>query len=452
MNPLPKSFGAQEFGDVELGDVRRTRRLVALADACACAPGHALPDKFHDPSGYQGALRLLRSPHVTHAAVLAPHQARTLDRAEAHTGTVLIVHDTTDLDFSGHRTLAPQLGPIGNGGGRGLLCHNSLAVDSGTGEILGLVAQQLHVRVPVGKNESRGTKRARATRESRLWTRALDEIGPAPGANRWVHVADRGADAFEFVSRLARTGERFVVRAQHDRSLGPGAKLFATARATPPVGAWELELPPTRARAGCRAQVRASLTTVTVPPPHNRKGEYPALPIRVHVVRVWEPDPGAGADPVEWLLLTSEPVTDVPGLRRVAHWYRTRWVIEEYHKGLKTGAGIERLQLDPRGALDPAIGVLSVVAVALVNLRQLASGSGGADRPAHEVVPGRWVEVLSTWRYKAPRALSAEAFVQALARLGGWIPRKQPPGWLVLWRGWTRLHAFLEFEAAIPKM
>ncbi len=78
-----------------------------------------------------------------------------------------------------------------------------------------------------------------------------------------------------------------------------------------------------------------------------------------------------------------------------------------------------------------------MVAVALVNLRRLASGLGAADRPAHEVVPGRGVEVLCTWRDKTPRALSAGAFVQALARLGGWIPRKQPPGWVVLWRGWN---------------
>ncbi|WP_162671283.1 transposase DNA-binding-containing protein [Gemmata massiliana] len=55
------------------GDVRRVRRLVALAYACLGAPDQALPNKLHDPGGSQGALRLLRSPHVTHPAVLDPH-------------------------------------------------------------------------------------------------------------------------------------------------------------------------------------------------------------------------------------------------------------------------------------------------------------------------------------------------------------------------------------------
>ena len=84
MSPNPTSFGGREFGDVDLGDARRTRRLVAVADACLAHPAHALPDTFHDPAGYRAALRLLRHPRVTHAAVLTPHQARTLDRAEAH--------------------------------------------------------------------------------------------------------------------------------------------------------------------------------------------------------------------------------------------------------------------------------------------------------------------------------------------------------------------------------
>lgn len=452
MRPLPMSYGTQEFGDVALGDARRTQRLIAIADSCIASPGESLPDKFHDPSGYLAALRLFRSSHATHEAILAPHQSRTLDRAETHPTTVLLIHDTTDLDFSGHRTLAHQLGPIGNGGGRGLLCHNSIAVDSVTGEILGLVAQKLHVRVAVGKNEPRQAKRQRASRESRLWVQALDEIGPAPATNRWVHVADRGADSFELVSRLVHAGERFVVRAQHDRALSKGVKLFATARATAAGASWELSLSATPVRAARKTWVSVSVTRVTLPPPHNRKGEYRSVPISVNVVRVWEPNPPVGVAPVEWLLLTSEEATSAGELRRLSDWYGRRWVIEDYHKGLKTGVGIERLQLESRGALDAAIGLLSVVAVAIVNLRVLASSVVGGEQPASQVVPRRWVEILSLWRYKAVRELSTREFVAALARLGGWIPRKQAPGWVVLWRGWKRLHNFLELEYAIPKM
>ena len=380
------------------------------------------------------------------------HQARTLDRAEAHPGTVLLVHDTTDLDFSGHRTLADHLGPIGNGGGRGLLCHNTLAVDAATGEVLGLAAQALHVRVAVGRNEPRAAKRARASRESRLWARAVDEVGPAPAGNRGGHVAGRGADSFEFVSRLVRAGERFVVRAQHDRALAGGRKLFAAARAAAPGGAWDVAVSATPTRAARAARVDASVTPVTLPPPHNTKGDYPRAPVPVAVARVWEPDPPPGVPPLEWVLPTTEAVANADDPRRVVGRYERRWVIEEYHKGLKTGAGVERLQLETRGALDAAVGVLSVVAVALVNLRHLAAGPGGRDRPAADVVPGRWVGVLSRWRYGEVRALTAGQFVDALARLGGWIPRRHPPGWVVRWRGWQRLQVALEFDPATPKM
>ena len=52
MSSMPMSFGTQEFGEVALGDTRRTRRLIAVADACVAHPDRTLPDKFHDPRGY----------------------------------------------------------------------------------------------------------------------------------------------------------------------------------------------------------------------------------------------------------------------------------------------------------------------------------------------------------------------------------------------------------------
>ncbi|VTR97608.1 transposase family protein : [Gemmata massiliana] len=118
----------------------------------------------------------------------------------------------------------------------------------------------------------------------------------------------------------------------------------------------------------------------------------------MHVVSVWEPNPAVSVAPREWVLLTSGEVTDRAGLRRVSEWYGRRWVVEDYHKGLKTcvedrapatgGApGDRALERGRSGPVEPA-------PVSLGSAR---------ERPAHEVVPGRWVEVLSTWRYTAPR-------------------------------------------------
>ena len=58
---------------------------------------------------------------------------------------LLILHDTTELDFTSHQALRGT-GPIGDGGGRGFLQHNRLAIHAETGEILGLAFQQILTR------------------------------------------------------------------------------------------------------------------------------------------------------------------------------------------------------------------------------------------------------------------------------------------------------------------
>jgi len=58
-----------------------------------------------------------------------------------------------------------------------------------------------------------------------------------------------------------------------------------------------------------------------------------------------------------------------------------------------------------------------------------------------------YVKLLSTWRYgKTKEGITVHEFFYALARLGGHQNRKGdgPPGWLVLWRGWTKLQAMLD--------
>src|SRR5205823_2926024 len=98
--------------------------------------------------------------------------------------------------------------------------------------------------------------------------------------------------------------------------------------------------------------------------------------------------------------------------------------------------------LTTRGRLEAAVGVLSVVAVALLAVRDAGRDPAVAARPAAEWVPPSWVEVLSVWRHKEARpGWSVGEFLMALGRLGGHQnrPSDGPPGWLTLWRGWAKL-------------
>lgn len=61
--------------------------------------------------------------------------------------------------------------------------------------------------------------------------------------------------------------------------------------------------------------------------------------------------------------------------------------------------------------------------------------------------------MLSLWTYGERRDLSVRQFYVDLARLGGYKNRCRGawPGWLVLWRGFTKLMNMVRYEASRAK-
>jgi hypothetical protein len=450
----------QVFPDLDLGDERRQKRFRRVVDVLLRHPEKTLPDKFHTPADYQACLRLFDGPRATHENIFGCYQEAALNRLEEHPGPVLLIHDTTQIDYSGQQTLKPRLGQIGNGGGRGYLLHHTLAVDPQNQEVLGLVGQIIHVRPAVGPDEAVAKKRARQDRESRLWIRGLDEVGPTPAGRKWIHVCDRGADIFEFLQTLHRKSEAFLIRSTHNRALCDGnegdsedkalTRLHDELRGLSAQATWTHELSGRENQVARTAQLSIAALTATLRPPHVRKGNFDREGIPLTAIRVWEAAPPVGAEPLEWILLASDEVDDVEALKQWVRWYSCRMWIEEYHKVQKTGVGIERLQIQDAQKLQALIGVLSVIAVSLLNLRVAARDSRQSEQPAERYVPQLWVKVLSLWRHQQHRPLTVVEFTQTLGRLGGHLNRKGDglPGWITLWRGWERLHTMIEYETS----
>lgn len=451
------SFG-QMFATSELGDQRRTNRLVKIADGLWRHPGGTLPDKLKNPADLKALYRLARAKPVTHAAILEPARQQTLARMRAANGVVLKIHDTTELDYTGLTSLENELGQIGNGSRRGYLCHNTLAVLARTREVLGLANQILFVRPDAPANESRQSQRRRATRESRLWRRGAEAIGAPPEGGRWVDVCDRGADLFEYLDYKHARGEHYVIRSSHNRWISlenegktGRCKLHDWARALPELGRRTVAVPAREGQSARTAELRIAAAPVTIPAPAHPRGEHRDEALSLWVVIAVEIDPPAGVAPLEWILLTNVPVQTLADAEERIGWYTCRWIIEEYHKGQKTGCGVETLQFTRKERLEPVIALLSVVAVFLLQLRDLARQPERAAQPARTLLPEIYVDVLGRWRWKKtpePDCTVAE-FCYALARLGGHQNRKcdGAPGWLTLWRGWTKLQLMVEAVA-----
>jgi hypothetical protein len=426
---------------------------------------------MQSPALLQAFYDLMARPEATHASLLAPHRKQTVAAMRRHVGDLLVIHDTTELDYSKRRSLK-KIGPIGGGYNRGYLCHNSLVVEPGTRRVLGLINQILATRPSTAKpgvrkvnpkSKSHGLKRRR---ESRLWVAgaaAVPEHACLTGS-RWIDVCDRGADTFEFLQSEQRRKRHFVIRSSSNRLIfstpdatTADAKLHTWIRQQPACGQTSLQVPARKGRPARTAQLHYSFAETRLAPPRQQRGHYKREPQQVWIVRVWEPQPPKGQKATEWILITNVPVRSPENALRALDWYATRWVIEEYHKCLKTGMGMENLQLRSEDRLEPALAVLSVTALTLLNLRAAAAEPNANTRPAREVIDPLFVAVLACWRYPGKPSsdlpssdLTVQEFLLALARLGGHQNRRRDglPGWQTLWRGWNQLHAMAAYERA----
>lgn len=95
-------------------------------------------------------------------------------------------------------------------------------------------------------------------------------------------------------------------------------------------------------------------------------------PLVVWVLRVWEPEPPAEVEPLEWVLLTSVSVQTAQQAWERVEWYRSRWGVEDSHQGLKTGCRLEERHLQTSEGLRRLLGLLSPLAVRLLQLRWAA--------------------------------------------------------------------------------
>jgi hypothetical protein len=384
----------------------------------------------------------MSSPQITFEAITKPHYEQT--RAESK-GPCLLLNDTTEIDY-GYESLVEGLGPVGNGS-KGFLLHSALSV-RGDGEVIGLAGQTIRHRKAAPKKESR-TDRLKRDRESLLWGQVIDQVGPPPEGDQWINVCDRGADNFEVYCKMVLNRHDWVVRAKAmRRTVIAGNKAIFLSRAieqAPAIDGYTLTY---RSKShGTRdAQMGVRYTSVTMAAP---KLKSPWLKqqgitlIEMYVVEAFEINPPKGVEPLRWVLLTSLPVKRLEDAWRVIEYYEKRWIIEEYHKALKTGCRVEERQYRTSDRLEAVTGILSVTAVRLLQLRSAAKKT--PSRPAHQIIPPIWITALKALRPTATIE-TVHQFYRQLAGLGGHLLRKSDgePGWITMWRGFTTLNIAIQ--------
>jgi len=370
---------AHELSGLDLGDRRRDRRAIDILQARWLQPQASFYGSFSHWTPAKGAYGLIEhaSSEISLASLLAPHQEQTQARMAAEE-LVLLIQDTTTLNYTGLKQTS-GLGSLGEDKGQGLWLHSLLA--SRPDRIpLGVAMARSWARDqdcdPTRGRNAKGIDE----KESVRWLEAFHQgaaMARRMRQTQLVVLSDREGDLYELYDavQVCPSNLHLLVRAQHDRRLEAQTKLWDF-MAAQPLGQQRPVAVPRRGGQPARTalvEVRWAQVSILSPAVGNKKN-WPALSL--WAIWVYEPNPPAGVEAIEWMLLTDLPLADAQAAWEKVQWYCQRWGIEEWHRVLKSGCGVEQREFKTAEHLQRVLAFDLIVA-----WRVLASVKLGRQLP-----------------------------------------------------------------------
>jgi hypothetical protein len=449
-------WAEEEFGKVELGDERRTRRLVRLATEVASRPAGTVTRACASSASREGAFRWLENAAVRPEPVTRAVEEATLKRCRTQR-RVYVAIDATSLTITDEKQ-TKGLGAVGSWsqGSRGVHAMTALAV-SDKGVPLGICGQRTWVRKERSTAPGTGRSGDLDHRETRFWLELLESCNAdfsdkAPNCKPWYQL-DRGGDCWPVLELAKRLELLLTVRATHDRRLGGTTNLLRSAVERGPVIAYGRVDVPARPPARKRQRKAGQRIHWMTPPRPKRTARIAiraaTVPLILTTVKgraftvdfnaVLAREVGGKDDRLEWLLLTTHPVCTSADVLAVLRGYTFRWRIEEFHRVWKRGlCRVEDSQLRSRDALIKWATLLAAVASRAMRITYRARDE--PDVLATEEFTRIELQALIALRQpKDVEVRDAPTLAQAvrwLADLGGYTgPSNGPPGPTIVARG-----------------
>lgn len=427
------SWAEEEFREIDLGDERLDKRAIVLMDKLSARPTASIPSACGGWAETQAAYRFLSNDEVTWEGILAPHWECSRRRM-AGQPLVLCLQDTTELDFNGQTTSG--LGPLSYEAQRGMYVHPTYAV-SVDREPLGVLDAWMWARQP---KDAEGLREG--ITESTRWIEGYERVAEMAAelpSTRLVYVADRESDMIDLMARATELGNPadWLLRAQHNRNLPDGDKLWPTVMSGKPLCEMRFLMP---SRQGQKArEVCQQLWARRVDLPHGRCGT-----IRATCLVAKEMNPPAGTDPVVWRLLTNRQAETPEAVAELIDWYRARWEIELFFHVLKNGCKVEALQLGALEGLQRALALYMITSWRVARLMRLGRICPELDA---ELMFDRdeWQAAYLLNKKKPPAtAPRLNEVIRLIAKLGGFLARQadREPGVKTIWIGLQRVTDF----------
>lgn len=438
---------AAELESIDLGDQRLNRRARQVLETLGAKPTASIPAACGGWKETRAVYRLLSQERVSAERILAPHIACTEERLRAYP-RVLCLEDTSELDYTTQPGIE-GLGPLNHETRLGMYLHPTLAVTPDRLP-LGLLGVHTWVREPGSLGQEKDARRPLEEKESLRWVEGFARVNALAETltdTRLTYVADREGDLYDlFVEApCPEQGADWLIRGQHhDRRLTDGRTLAQALAEAPVLAVTAFDCPPARGRAARHVEQHIRVVRVTLKPP--ARPDRRLAPVTVSALLATEINPPPDVEALNWLLITNLSVETPEQALEKLHWYLCRWQIEVFFKVLKSGCQIEKLQLQKRERLEPAIAFYLIIAWRVLFLTHL--GRTCPDMPCDTVFDeAEWKAVyLVTQRRPPPETPpSLDTLVRLVASLGGFLNRTGDgfPGPKTLWIGLQRAADFV---------
>ena len=462
-NLSTKEWAELCFGDAKLGDSRRTKRLVKLAEDMADGADKSIVNACLQPEKIEAAYRFFRNEKITTPDIAESGFLKTTALIDS-SPLVLAIQDTTGLTY--RHSVCDELGSVNcasdsakSAKARTLYAHSTLIVDAQDEHVIGLADQiYWHREEKIKDSEKENKKRSYKEKESHRWVTALENVEKRKGdLNNVINVCDREADVYEYMSIQKELGNRFVIRAKEKRLLkGEDKNVQELVNATSGKCDYIVNVDQRSGRKARQAKMTVSFKTVTLAKPQRSEGKEN---LKVNIIICKEMDATA-KQPLCWILYTTESIERIEDAMKIIRYYEIRWKIEVFHKIWKTdGANVEGVRMQTREALMRIAIIKAFIAVRLFQLKELVEN----QEIAKEIKCTSYVDDIS-WKLlwlklegekEIPKEVPSLFWLYySIAKLGRWHDSKRTGrvGMKALWSGWLALAEMVESAKLAKKL
>jgi len=446
----PEQWAKDHFQHADLGDIRRTERLVNTCANMVGSSGKSIARScLGNEAKLEGSYRLIRNENVSPEMIRVAGFEHTASLVK-DIPEILALEDTTSLSYK--HQVAEDLGKLGKttDKSRGWWVHSVMLLDSHSTRTLGLIHQDWWCR-PDNINDA-------DEKESGKWPDASYFCRQRLGETmaNVISVCDREADILSYLQDKQLHNERLVVRAKHLRKLlGTEKTLFEYLNEQPELGSYTANIPQKGIKnsKGKRVNRVARTAQLTVKVAQITLKAKTAVG-SINVVYAEESNATEKSDALRWVLLTSEPIDTLEQALHAIDIYAARWRIEDFHKAWKTSAGAECQRMTEPKNLERAVSILAFIGIRLLQLREvmtlplylrkkgLIDEAVGIENQRCDTVfeQDEWKILQQHYKVRGHDGKTAPDMkwaYKSLAKLGGFTDSKRTgmASWSTIWEG-----------------